>query len=113
MNFPIKNNTLFDPRVGTRPFGQETTIIFKIVRFPQNLESFLGSLASPFHGDHFQYFRTLILRLVSAGGRRNIYASNNLAKAPFQGLGQKGVEVPGKLPVRILPPPQFASPKNG
>jgi len=46
--------------------------MFKIVRFPQKLESFFDSLQSQFHWDHFQYFRTLVLLVVIAWGRRNI-----------------------------------------
>ena len=46
--------------------------MFKIVRFPKNLESFFDSLQDPFHWDHFEYFRTLVLLIVIAWGRRNI-----------------------------------------
>ena len=46
--------------------------MFKIVRFPKNLESFFDSLESQFHWDHLQYFRTLVLLVVIAWGRRNI-----------------------------------------
>lgn len=46
--------------------------MFKIVRFPKNLESFFDSLQSQFHWDHFAYFRTLVLLIVIAWGRRNI-----------------------------------------
>lgn len=46
--------------------------MFKIVRFPKNLESFFDSLENSFHWDHFQYFRTLVLLIVIAWGRRNI-----------------------------------------
>jgi len=46
--------------------------MFKIVRFPKNLESFFDSLKDSFHWDHFDYFRTLVLLIVIAWGRRNI-----------------------------------------
>lgn len=46
--------------------------MFKIVRFPKNLESFFDSLQSQFHWDHFEYFRTLVLLIAVAWGRRNI-----------------------------------------
>ncbi len=48
--------------------------MFKIVRFPKNLESFFESLQVQFHWDHFEYFRTLVLLIVIAWGRRNISA---------------------------------------
>jgi hypothetical protein len=70
--FLTKNGTLFDKRVGTRSFTQETAVMFKIVRFPKKLESFFDSLQSQFHWDHFEYFRTLVLLIVVAWGRRNI-----------------------------------------
>lgn len=46
--------------------------MFKIVRFPKNLESFFDSVENSFHWDHFDYFRTLVLLIVIAWGRRNI-----------------------------------------
>jgi len=46
--------------------------MFKIVRFPKNLESFFNPLEDSFHWDHFDYFRTLVLLVVIAWGRRNI-----------------------------------------
>ena len=46
--------------------------MFKIVRFPKNLESFFDSLEKSFHWGHFEYFRTLVLLIVIAWGRRNI-----------------------------------------
>ena len=70
--FSIKNGILFDKRVARRSFTQEIAVMFKIVRFPKNLESFFDSLESQFHWDHFQYFRTLVLLIVIAWGRRNI-----------------------------------------
>ena len=70
--FSIKNGTLFDKRVGTRSFTQETTVMFKIVRFPKNLDSFFDSLKDSFHWDHFDYFRTLVVLVIIAWGRRNI-----------------------------------------
>jgi hypothetical protein len=72
MIFSIKNGILFDKRVGTRSFTQETAAMFKIVRFPKNLESFFDSLEESFHWSHFEYFRTLVLLIVIAWGRRNI-----------------------------------------
>jgi len=46
--------------------------MFKIVRFPKKLESFFDSLHDSFHWDHFSYFRTLVLLITIAWGRRNI-----------------------------------------
>ena len=46
--------------------------MFKIVHFPKNLESFFDSLQFQFHWHHFEYFRTLVLLVVIAWGRRNI-----------------------------------------
>jgi len=46
--------------------------MFKIVRFPKKLESFFAPLHNQFHWDHFQYFRTLVLLVVIAWGRRNV-----------------------------------------
>jgi hypothetical protein len=46
--------------------------MFKIVRFPWKLESFFGSLETEFHWDHFEYFRTLVVLVAFAWGRRNI-----------------------------------------
>lgn len=46
--------------------------MFKVVRFPKNLESFFDSLETQFHWGHFEYFRTLVLLMVIAWGRRNI-----------------------------------------
>ncbi len=48
--------------------------MFRIVRFPKNLESFFNSLQIHFHWDHFEYFRTLVLLVVIAWGGRNISA---------------------------------------
>ena len=46
--------------------------MFKIIRFPKNLESFFDSLQNSFHWGHFEYFRALILLIVIAWGRRNV-----------------------------------------
>ena len=46
--------------------------MFKIVRFPKNLESFFDSVEDSFHWHHFDYFRTLVVLVVIAWGRRNI-----------------------------------------
>jgi len=46
--------------------------MFKIVRFPKKLESFFASVQNHFHWDHFEYFRTLVLLITIAWGRRNI-----------------------------------------
>jgi len=70
--FSIKNGILCDKRVVRRSFTQEIAVMFKIVRFPKNLESFFNSLESQFHWGHFEYFRTLVLLIVVAWGRRNI-----------------------------------------
>jgi len=70
--FSIKNGTLSDKRVTRRSFTQETAVMFKIVRFPKNLESFFDSLESQFHWNHFEYFRTLVVLVAIAWGRRNI-----------------------------------------
>ena len=48
--------------------------MFKIVRFPKNLESFFQPLQVQFHWDHFEYFRMLVLLIVVAWGRRNVSA---------------------------------------
>lgn len=70
--FSIKNGILYDKRVVRSSFTQEIAVMFKIVRFPKNLESFFDSLESQFHWGHFEYFRTLVLLVVIAWGRRNI-----------------------------------------
>jgi len=52
----------------------EIAIMVKIVRFPQKLEDFFGPLEDSFHWDHFEYFRTLVLLITFAWGRRIISA---------------------------------------
>lgn len=52
----------------------EIAVMFKIVRFPKNLEDFFGPLEDYFHWDHFEYFRNLVLLITFAWGRRNISA---------------------------------------
>jgi SRSO17 transposase len=46
--------------------------MFKIVRIPPKLEPFFSSLKSVFHWDHFEYFRTLVVLVAFAWGRRNV-----------------------------------------
>jgi len=46
--------------------------MFKIVRFPEKVKPFFESLDDLFHWDHAEYFRTLVLLIVFAWGRRNI-----------------------------------------
>lgn len=46
--------------------------MFKIVRFPKKLDSFFDSLDNFFLWDHAAYFKTLVLLMVFAWGRRNI-----------------------------------------
>ena len=46
--------------------------MFKIVRFPQKLNSFFDPLHNLFHWNHAEYFKTLVLLMVFAWGRRNI-----------------------------------------
>lgn len=46
--------------------------MFKIVRCPRTLEPFFGSLTDRFHWDHFEYFRSLVLAITLAWGRRNV-----------------------------------------
>jgi len=67
-----KTGNLIDKEVGKTISREEIAVMFKIVRFPKKLESFFDSLETQFHWDHFQYFRTLVLLIVVAWGRRNI-----------------------------------------
>ena len=46
--------------------------MFKIVRFPQKLDSFFRPLDKFFHWNHAEYFKTLVLLMTFAWGRRNI-----------------------------------------
>lgn len=46
--------------------------MFKIVRVPAILDSFFGSLTKEFHWSHFEYFRSLVLLVAVAWGRRNV-----------------------------------------
>ena len=48
--------------------------MFKIGRFPSKLEPFFCSLKTCFHWNHFEYFRTLVLLIAFAWGRRNVSA---------------------------------------
>jgi len=48
--------------------------MFKIGRFPSELEPFFCSLKTCFHWNHFEYFRTLVLLIAFAWGRRNVSA---------------------------------------
>lgn len=50
----------------------EIAVMFKIVRFPEKVKPFFESLDDLFHWDHAEYFRTLVLLIVFAWGRRNI-----------------------------------------
>lgn len=46
--------------------------MFKIIRVPSKLERFFRSLTTEFHWEHFEYFRSLVLSLAVAWGRRNV-----------------------------------------
>lgn len=46
--------------------------MFKIVRFPEKLNSFFAGLEAEFHWDHFEYFRLLVLLMAFSWGKRNI-----------------------------------------
>ena len=46
--------------------------MFKIVRFPEKVKPFFKPLDDLFHWDHAQYFKTLVLLMVFAWGRRTI-----------------------------------------
>jgi SRSO17 transposase len=48
--------------------------MFKIGRFPSKLEPFFRSLKTCFHWNHFEYFRTFVLLIAFAWGRRNVSA---------------------------------------
>jgi len=48
--------------------------MFKIVRCPAKLDPFFETLKSCFHWEHFKYFRTMVLLIGFASGRRNISA---------------------------------------
>jgi SRSO17 transposase len=50
----------------------EGRLMFRIVRFPQKLTRFFAPLEGRFHWGHFQYFRTLVLAVAFAWGRRNV-----------------------------------------
>lgn len=52
----------------------EIAIMFKIVRFPKKLESFFDSLENSFHWNHSQYFKTFVVLIAFAWGRRNVSA---------------------------------------
>jgi hypothetical protein len=64
---------LFDKDFSERTiYRQEIANMFKIVRFPTKLKSFLNSLQDQFHFNHFEYFQTLVLLIVFCWGRCNI-----------------------------------------
>jgi hypothetical protein len=71
VDLSIKTGNLVDERGEQKTLGPEIAM-FKIVRFPKKLESFFAPLHHQFHWDHFQYFRTLVLLIVIAWGRRNV-----------------------------------------
>jgi hypothetical protein len=48
--------------------------MFKIGRFPSELEPFFRSLKTCFRWNHFEYFRTFVLLIAFAWGRRNVCA---------------------------------------
>jgi SRSO17 transposase len=70
--FSIKSGNLNDKGFSRTTYRQEIAVMFKVVRFPKKLESFFDSLPDSFHWDHFSYFRTLVLLIVIAWGRRNM-----------------------------------------
>jgi hypothetical protein len=46
--------------------------MFRIVRVPASLDKFFQPLQGHFHGDHFAYFRLLVLTFACLWGRRNV-----------------------------------------
>jgi hypothetical protein len=46
--------------------------MFKLVRFPSQLEGYFSSLTSRFHWEHHRYFSELVVLVAMAWGRRNI-----------------------------------------
>jgi DDE superfamily endonuclease len=46
--------------------------MFRIIRVPPALDKFFQPLQGPFHGDHFAYFRLLVLTIACMWGRRNV-----------------------------------------
>jgi hypothetical protein len=51
---------------------KEIADMFKIVRFSEKLKSFFQPFEHQFHWRQFEYFRTLVLLIAFAWGRRNI-----------------------------------------
>ena len=70
----IKRGNLIDKSFNRTNYRQEIAVMFKIVRFPQKLESFFDSLQNQFHWNHFEYFRMLVLLIAISWGRRNVSA---------------------------------------
>ena len=46
--------------------------MFRIIRVPRSLDKFFRPLQRRFHGDHFEYFRLLVLAMAFAWGRHNV-----------------------------------------
>jgi SRSO17 transposase len=46
--------------------------MFRIIRVPPTLDNFFHTLQSHFHGDHFAYFRLLVLAMAFAWGRHHV-----------------------------------------
>ena len=93
--------------------------MFKIVRFPAELNSFFNSLSKNFMWEHIEYFKILVLLMGFGVGRRNIVALhrhldkkewthrsrfNNFLNVgrfdPGKTLEQKSYELLGKLKLK-------------
>jgi hypothetical protein len=71
-NLSIKHGNLFDIAIIKEPDRKEIADMFKIVQFPEKIKPFFDSLNNQFHWNHFEYFRTLVLLIAFAWGRRTI-----------------------------------------
>jgi len=68
----IKHGNLFDIGIIKEHDRKEIADMFKIVQFPEKIKPFFDSLSEQFHWNHFQYFRTLVVLIAFAWGRRTI-----------------------------------------
>jgi hypothetical protein len=66
------DGSLFDKGFWKEQNRNETAIMLKIVTFSKKLDSFFGSPNIFFLSNHAEYFKTLVLLIVFAWGRRNI-----------------------------------------
>lgn len=71
-NLSTKHGNLFDIGINKEPDRKEIADMFKIVCFPEKMKPFFDSLNNQFHWNHFEYFRTLVLLIAFAWGRRTI-----------------------------------------